>query len=127
HEVARGRIALVGDAAFVARPHVGMGVTKAMQDALALQAALRTHGATPAALAAYGRERVPAGQAVVERARRLGAYMQACGQDGGTAHSRDAQAVMAQTAVDLDAPAAPDSMQSRAGDRPVPATAPAAN
>jgi len=126
-DAAHGRIALVGDAAFVARPHVGMGVTKAMQDALALQQALRTHGATPAALAAYARERVPAGQAVVERARRLGSYMQACGQQGGTAHQRDAQAVMAQTAVDLDAQPATESMQSRAGDRPVPAAAQAVN
>ena len=36
-----GRVALVGDAAFVARPHVGMGVTKAAGDAVALADALR--------------------------------------------------------------------------------------
>ena len=33
---AEGRVALAGDAACVARPHVGMGVTKAAEDALAL-------------------------------------------------------------------------------------------
>lgn len=37
------RVAILGDAAFVARPHVGMGVTKAAADAQALVAALRAH------------------------------------------------------------------------------------
>jgi 2-polyprenyl-6-methoxyphenol hydroxylase-like FAD-dependent oxidoreductase len=101
--IVHGRIALLGDAAFVARPHVGMGVTKAMQDALALEAALRAHGPTPQALQAYERSRAPAGLDAVQRSRRLGAYMQACGQDGNTAQSRDALAVMAETAVDPDA------------------------
>jgi 2-polyprenyl-6-methoxyphenol hydroxylase-like FAD-dependent oxidoreductase len=104
--LARGRVALLGDAAFVARPHVGMGVTKAMQDALALQAALLAHGATPRALQAYADARLPAGLEVVQRARRLGAYMQACGQDGHAAQARDALAVMAETAVDPDRPPA---------------------
>ncbi len=99
-EIARGRVALLGDAAFVARPHVGMGVTKAMQDALALERALRLHGPTPQALQVYADERVAPGQAVVQRGRRLGAYMQACGQDGNTAQTRDALAVMAETATD---------------------------
>ena len=31
-----GRLAILGDAAFVARPHVGMGVTKTAGDAVAL-------------------------------------------------------------------------------------------
>lgn len=100
--LARGRVALLGDAAFVARPHVGMGVTKAMQDALALQQAVSEHGATARALQAYADERLPAGLQVVQRARRLGAYMQACGQDGNVAGARDALAVMAETAVDDD-------------------------
>ncbi|HEY0825084.1 MAG TPA: FAD-dependent monooxygenase [Ramlibacter sp.] len=99
-EISRGRVALLGDAAFVARPHVGMGVTKAMQDAVALEEAVRRHGAGPQALAAYAAPRVAAGQEVVERARRLGAYMQACGQDGRGARERDAGTVMAETAVD---------------------------
>jgi 2-polyprenyl-6-methoxyphenol hydroxylase-like FAD-dependent oxidoreductase len=124
HEIVRGRIALVGDAAFVARPHVGMGVTKAMQDALALQAAVRAHGAGPAALQAYSQARLAAGQAVVQRGRRLGAYMQACGQPGGTSHARDAATVMAETAIDLDREdALTESMQSTAGARPAPTAA----
>lgn len=99
-EISQGRVALLGDAAFVARPHVGMGVTKAMQDAMALDEAVRRHGPTPQALAAYAAPRIAAGQEVVERARRLGAYMQACGQDGRGARERDAGTVMAETAID---------------------------
>ena len=73
-----GRTVLLGDAAFVARPHVGMGVTKAASDAMALVDALReTPDDMAAALAGYERIRVEAGSAVVERGRQLGAYMQA--------------------------------------------------
>jgi 2-polyprenyl-6-methoxyphenol hydroxylase-like FAD-dependent oxidoreductase len=99
---AQGRVALLGDASFVARPHVGMGVTKAMQDALALEQALRLHGATPQGLQAYADARVPPSVQVVRRARRLGAYMQACGQGGGPVQDRDALAPMNETAVELD-------------------------
>ena len=45
------RVALVGDAAFVARPHVGAGVAKAAQDALALVRALDEEPDVAAALA----------------------------------------------------------------------------
>ena len=72
-EIARGRVALLGDAAFVARPHVGMGVTKAMQDSVALEAALRAHGATPPAsgVCAAARAGGPAGGAPRPPAGRL--------------------------------------------------------
>jgi 2-polyprenyl-6-methoxyphenol hydroxylase-like FAD-dependent oxidoreductase len=122
--IAKGRIALLGDAAFVARPHVGMGVTKAMEDALTLADALRIHGATPAALHAYAGARLAAGQQAVQRARYLGAYMQACGQDGNSAHARDAHTVMAQTAIDLsrEGPGIDDSLQ-QAGSRLAPSNA----
>ncbi len=76
-QLAFERVALLGDAAFVARPHVGMGVTKAAEDALALAEAL--HGArdVPSALRDYERARSGHGAKVVARARHLGAYMQA--------------------------------------------------
>ncbi len=74
--VATGRIALMGDAAFVARPHIGMGVTKAAEDALALSALLKQHGATPEALQAYEQLRQPAGAEAVARARWLGGYIE---------------------------------------------------
>lgn len=75
-EVAHGRVALIGDAAYVARPHCGMGVTKAAMDAVSLSDALQ--GAdVPAALARWAPERVATGRALVQHARHLGAYMQA--------------------------------------------------
>jgi 2-polyprenyl-6-methoxyphenol hydroxylase-like FAD-dependent oxidoreductase len=76
-QMAFDRVALLGDAAFVARPHVGMGVTKAAEDAMALADCIQAHGATPQALQAYETTRLAPSQAVVQRARALGAYMQA--------------------------------------------------
>ncbi len=100
--VALGRVALVGDAAFVARPHVGMGVTKAMQDAVSLVQAIGEHGATPRALQKYEAARLTAGQHLVARARQLGAYMQASGTAGNALATRTADTVMRETAIDLD-------------------------
>ena len=90
------RVALMGDAAFVARPHVGMGVTKAAEDAMALVDAIRVHGATPAALGAFETARLAPGLAVVEHARRLGAYL-----ESRAAFARDDEAVVRDTAVGL--------------------------
>ena len=99
------RVALMGDAAFVARPHVGMGVTKAAEDACALSDCIAKHGATPAALQAYEALRLAPGQAVVQRARQLGAYMQAQGSATGRADAhRDAEAVLRETAIDVALP-----------------------
>jgi 2-polyprenyl-6-methoxyphenol hydroxylase-like FAD-dependent oxidoreductase len=101
-QIAFDRVALMGDAGFVARPHVGMGVTKAAEDAMALSDCIRAYGATPAALKAYEAVRLPAGLAVVERARRLGAYMQAQGFGAGRSEiERDAHTVLRETAADL--------------------------
>ena len=110
--LAFGRVALMGDAAFVARPHVGMGVTKAGEDALALAECVARHGATPAALQAYEAMRLAPGQAVVERGRRLGAYLQARALQARSAPqaasplARDALGVLRETAIDLSQVAA---------------------
>jgi 2-polyprenyl-6-methoxyphenol hydroxylase-like FAD-dependent oxidoreductase len=69
-----GRVILIGDAAFVTRPHTGMGVTKAALDALTLAEALAAPDRA-AALAAWQSRRMRYGRAVVERARWLGAYL----------------------------------------------------
>jgi 2-polyprenyl-6-methoxyphenol hydroxylase-like FAD-dependent oxidoreductase len=99
-QLAHGRVALLGDAAFVARPHVGMGVAKAAADALVLQQAIAEFGATPQALRHYERLRHPAGLAVVERARLLGAGLEAP-QPGDVPTPRHApDVVMRQTAID---------------------------
>jgi len=59
---------LIGDAAFVARPHVATGVMKAALDAQSLAEALAAAGDDiVAALARYERERQPYGAWLVER------------------------------------------------------------
>ena len=76
--MAFGRIALLGDAAFVGRPHVGMGVTKAADDAIALtEALLEVDHVVEIALKRFEMARLSIGAAVIARARHLGAYMQA--------------------------------------------------
>jgi 2-polyprenyl-6-methoxyphenol hydroxylase-like FAD-dependent oxidoreductase len=74
--LAVGRVVLLGDAAFVARPHVGMGVTKGALDALCLYNSLQHSGNLDAALARYDRLRGEFGRRCVARARRLGAYIE---------------------------------------------------
>lgn len=99
-QIAFGRIALMGDAAFVARPHVGMGVTKAAQDAVAVADCVEKFRAIPEALQYYQSQRLAAGQSVVQRSRQLGAYMQSsC--DATRTLQRSAVDVMMQTAIDL--------------------------
>jgi 2-polyprenyl-6-methoxyphenol hydroxylase-like FAD-dependent oxidoreductase len=73
--MASRRVALIGDAAFLARPHVGAGVTKAAQDALALVAALRSAGDVEAALGKFERARLDVNRRIIKRARELGAYL----------------------------------------------------
>jgi 2-polyprenyl-6-methoxyphenol hydroxylase-like FAD-dependent oxidoreductase len=76
--MALGRIALLGDAAFVARPHCAMGVTKAGLDAESLADALAWSGDDIAAgLARYDEEQGEFGRRAVARARYLGAHLEA--------------------------------------------------
>jgi 2-polyprenyl-6-methoxyphenol hydroxylase-like FAD-dependent oxidoreductase len=70
-----GRVAMVGDAAANARPHMGFGVAKAGGDAMALAAALRDHDDTERALTAYNVERQPIGNTIVMHGRRLGTHL----------------------------------------------------
>jgi 2-polyprenyl-6-methoxyphenol hydroxylase-like FAD-dependent oxidoreductase len=76
--LAFGRTVLLGDAAFVARPHVGTGVTKAALDAQCLADALvATGNDVDAALMRYDVARREYGQRLVERGRHLGRYLEA--------------------------------------------------
>jgi 2-polyprenyl-6-methoxyphenol hydroxylase-like FAD-dependent oxidoreductase len=105
-EIVFGRIALMGDAAFVGRPHVGMGVTKAGDEAIVIAKHIANLGATPEALEAYRAERLKLGQQVVARAQYLGRYMQAQGIKGARDNDklkRNASTVMAETAIDISA------------------------
>jgi 2-polyprenyl-6-methoxyphenol hydroxylase-like FAD-dependent oxidoreductase len=70
------RVALIGDAAFLARPHVAAGVTKAAEDAMALANALAAHGDVGPALAAFERNRIPVNRRIMQRGRDLGGYLQ---------------------------------------------------
>ena len=101
--LAFGRVAVLGDAAFVARPHCGMGVTKAAEDAVVLADALQSHTQLGDALANYEKKRLRFGREVVEHARNLGAYMQAQvkspAEQAMAERYRTTEAVMAETAV----------------------------
>jgi 2-polyprenyl-6-methoxyphenol hydroxylase-like FAD-dependent oxidoreductase len=70
-----GRVALVGDAASNARPHMGFGVSKAACDAQALADVLRGRDDIDAALAEYNRVRQPIGAIIVRHSRKLGTHM----------------------------------------------------
>jgi 2-polyprenyl-6-methoxyphenol hydroxylase-like FAD-dependent oxidoreductase len=99
--MAFGRVAIVGDAAFVARPHVAAGVAKAADDAAALVAALANDDVAPALLR-FEAERLPIGRRIIERARHLGAYLQATQTAEERARSQRhsiPEAVLEETAV----------------------------
>jgi 2-polyprenyl-6-methoxyphenol hydroxylase-like FAD-dependent oxidoreductase len=101
-QMAFGRVAIAGDAAFVARPHVAAGVSKAADDAATLVEALSAESDVTAALKRYEAGRLPENFRIIERARHLGAYLQATRtqeeQTRAGMHSTD-EAVIAETAV----------------------------
>ena len=73
--IAFGRVVLVGDAAFVARPHVATGVSKAALDVQCLADALARDGDIDVALDRFAQERGRFGQGLVARGRHLGAWI----------------------------------------------------
>lgn len=75
--MAFGRVAIVGDAAFVARPHVGAGVAKAADDAAALTDALEQESDDVAALKRFESARLAENHRIINYARHLGSYLQA--------------------------------------------------
>jgi len=70
-----GRVALIGDAAAVCRPHIGMGIAKAGSDAEALAHELAEGGDIDAGLARFNQVRQPIAARSVQRGRDLGEYM----------------------------------------------------
>ena len=76
--IAQGRVALLGDAAFVGRPHAGMGTTKAALDAQYLiDALIAADGELEPALTDYNDSRSLFGRRLVARNRWLGAHLSA--------------------------------------------------
>ncbi len=99
--LAFGRVAVIGDAAFVARPHVAAGVSKAADDAAALAEALAGDDVEEE-LRRFEARRLPEGERIIERARHLGAYLQATqSAEERTRSARHGipEAVLAETAV----------------------------
>jgi 2-polyprenyl-6-methoxyphenol hydroxylase-like FAD-dependent oxidoreductase len=99
--LAFGRVAIIGDAAFVARPHVAAGVSKAADDAVALAEALDAQDVEPA-LRQFENRRLPENKKIIERARHLGAYLQAtqtAEERARSARHSIPQAVLLETAV----------------------------
>ena len=73
-----GRVVIIGDAAFVARPHVAMGVPKAGGDLLALVEAVKRAGSDYlVGVRAFEAERLRISRAIVARGKYLGSYMEA--------------------------------------------------
>jgi 2-polyprenyl-6-methoxyphenol hydroxylase-like FAD-dependent oxidoreductase len=93
----RGRSAIIGDAAFVARPHVAAGVIKAADDARALAAALDTEPDVEHALQVFEQERLPVGERIVAQGRSLGAYISS--DPRAYADPRLAERVLSETAL----------------------------
>ena len=74
--IVSGRAIILGDAAFLARPHLGMGVTKASGDALLLTELLSAFpGDITHALRIYDAERCRYGRYLTHHARLLGSQM----------------------------------------------------
>ena len=85
-QMVQGRVAMLGDAAYSARPHTGMGVVKATGDAVCLtEAILANAGDLTRALAVYDEERTRYGRSLVHFGRRLGAHI---GTPGRSAENR---------------------------------------
>jgi len=76
----RGRVCLVGDAAFALRPHIAAGTAKAAADARALAQAIEAaDGAVPAALRAWEPSQLALGRATTARTREVGERAQVTG------------------------------------------------
>jgi 2-polyprenyl-6-methoxyphenol hydroxylase-like FAD-dependent oxidoreductase len=97
--LAFGRVALTGDAAFVVRPHVGAGATKAAIDATILADCLGRAGEDVAGgLARFESVQLPFGRDLVALSRQQGAYLSAqlkpAGQRRGGELRRDIEALL---------------------------------
>lgn len=99
------RIVIIGDAAFTARPHLGVGITKAAEDALSLAKSLNAHTDLHTALQEFQTQRQAPSRAWVDRSRELGAYLQAQLMSDDEKHfanlHRSSEAVMRETANPL--------------------------
>ena len=94
------RIVTIGDAAFTARPHVGMGVTKAAKDAFTLSEHL-DHNKYLESLNDWESIRLIEGKFIVNRSRMLGKYLSNYKEDE-TIEMPDVINVLKDTAISLN-------------------------
>ncbi len=108
-QIVFGRVAMVGDAAANARPHMGFGVAKAGGDAEALGRALRDHDDVDTALKVYNAERQPIGNTIVMHSRKLGTHM---GVNLKTEEDRNMHALLQSDGAMLDWIAVPNFLDA---------------
>ena len=100
------RVCILGDAAFLARPHLGAGTAKAAENAWALGDAIsNTAGDVAEALAIWEPGELILGRAVVGRSRRLGERLQ----------SGDLAPDDAEYGLEISTPLRPDAVADPAG------------
>ena len=99
-----GRVALIGDAAFTARPHVGLGVSKAAEDGTSLALALGDAN-QDAAVQRWEKARLRFGRAAMRWGQELGSYIETPRPDpvqrAQAAFHRRADVLMVQTASNV--------------------------
>jgi 2-polyprenyl-6-methoxyphenol hydroxylase-like FAD-dependent oxidoreductase len=102
-----GRVVIIGDAAFTARPHVAMGVPKGAGDALALMKAIELGGRKPlSVLEHFEAERLRIDRAIVARGRYLGSYMEVQLKSGEERRRAEELRVPERVMMETAAPAA---------------------
>ena len=94
-----GRVVTIGDAAFTARPHVGMGVTKAAMDAFTLSEYLE-NSSNLDDLDKWEHSRLKESQFIVNRSRKLGQYL-SIPNDNENLIMPNVQNVLQDTAISL--------------------------
>ena len=94
-----GRVVTIGDAAFTARPHVGMGVTKAAMDAFTLSEYL-DDSSNLDDLDKWEHSRLKESQFIVNRSRKLGQYL-SIPNDNENLIMPNVQNVLQDTAISL--------------------------
>ncbi len=104
-----GRVAMVGDAAANARPHMGFGMAKAATDAQALAKHLRDNEDIETALKAYNDERQPIGNTIVLHGRKLGCHL---GVDLKTEQDRSMHKLLQSDGAMLDWIAVPNFLDA---------------
>ena len=100
-----GRVAIVGDAAFITRPHVAMGVPKGAGDVLALAEAIKHSGGDYlSCLTRFEDQRLRVNHNIVARGRYLGAYMEAQLKSEDERHRAETERVPERVMTETAAP-----------------------